>query len=291
MSVPNRSELPTESSLKKGKSNLLEIASTSITSTIPDDVLKAALLEPPFVPIPGALNLRDLGLIPSAKLKPGLLYRSGALSSLPPTSVTSLSTELKLKTIFDFRQTRERVQNPDPLIRDIETIWLPSTELPPRANPADFAEDGGVQGYCKMYDDVLKVYAQPYKTVLEYLRDKQGEPILFHCSAGKDRTGVLSALILSFTGHTFEDIANDYQLTRIGVEAERGMLTKGLTMWLGEDAMEQKGVFELSSTSTNVMMGFLKFVDEKYGGAVGYCKNILGFTDGDLEKIRQNVMA
>jgi hypothetical protein len=66
-----------ESSLKKGKSNLLEIASTFITSTIPDDILKAALLEPPFVPIPGALNLRDLGLIPSAKLKPAVVNQHG----------------------------------------------------------------------------------------------------------------------------------------------------------------------------------------------------------------------
>jgi protein tyrosine/serine phosphatase len=109
--------------------------------------------------------------------------------------------------------------------------------------------------------------------------------------AGKDRTGVLTALLLSIVGHSAVEIADDYVLTRIGVETQRVELTKVMVMWLGEDAMAQAGVFELSSTSTAVMIGFLQFVEEKYGGFEGYCKNTLGLGKVDLEKIKENISA
>jgi hypothetical protein len=78
-------------------------------------------------------------------------------------------------------------------------------------------------------------------------------------------------------------------LTRIGVETEREMLTAGLKAWLGEDALEQDGVLELSSNSTAVMIGFLDFMGEKYNGPTGYCKDVLEFSDEDLDLIRRNV--
>jgi hypothetical protein len=80
-------------------------------------------------------------------------------------------------------------------------------------------------------------------------------------------------------------------LTRIGVEAQRVELTNGLIAWLGEDAMSQDGVFELSSTSTTVMIGFLKFVGDKYGGFEQYCIEVLGLGKNDLEKIKANIRA
>lgn len=99
----------------------------------------------------------------------------------------------------------------------------------------------------------------------------------------------MSAIILTIAGQSPEEIANDYLLTRIGVETERAMLTESLKSWLGEDAMEQVGVLELSSTTTAIMIGFLESMGDKYGGPVGYCKSVLGFTDVDLEIIRANI--
>jgi hypothetical protein len=100
---------------------------------------------------------------------------------------------------------------------------------------------------------------------------------------------VISAIILAIAGQSPEDIANDYVLTRIGIETERAMLTESLKQWLGEDAMEQDGVLELSSISTTFMTGFLDLMGERYGGPIGYCKSVLGFTDEDLDIIRFNI--
>jgi hypothetical protein len=182
MAVPSRSEIPVDSSLEGKKLDLLQIASTPITTAIPDSVLSDALQHPPFIPIPGAINLRDIGQIPSAKVKPGLIYRSGNLYALPPSSVPLLSSKLKLRTIFDLRQATERERNPSPELEGIETVLLPSSEPLEQAIPANFAANDGVDGFSKWYDGVLKSHAQSYKTILEYLRDREGEPILFHCN-------------------------------------------------------------------------------------------------------------
>lgn len=115
--------------------------------------------------------------------------------------------------------------------------------------------------------------------------------MLMLTTGGKDRTGVLSAIFLSLAGHNSKEIAEDFILTRIGVETKREMLTQGLKTWLGQDAMEQEGVFEISSSNSECMIGFLKLMDEKYNGPVGYCKRILGFSDEDLNKIRENIVA
>jgi hypothetical protein len=80
-------------------------------------------------------------------------------------------------------------------------------------------------------------------------------------------------------------------LSRIGNEIGRPALLEGLREWLGEDALEQEGVLELASTKVEFMLGFLKFMDGKYGGPVGYCRDVLGLTEGDLARIRGNIVA
>jgi hypothetical protein len=188
MALLSPSVIPTETSLEGKKLDLLEIASTPITHAIPDSVLSDALQVAPFIPISGSLNLRDLGHIPSAKIKPGLIYRSGNLYNLPISSLPLFSSQLKLRSIFDFRQAAERDRHPSPELEGIKIVWLPSTEPLKRLVPKDFVVNGGVEGYAQMYDDILKVYAQPYKTVLEYLRDREGEAILFHCTGNSTFT-------------------------------------------------------------------------------------------------------
>jgi protein tyrosine/serine phosphatase len=109
-------------------------------------------------------------------------------------------------------------------------------------------------------------------------------------AGGKDRTGVLSALLLNLSGHSPELIAQDYALTRIGTEAQREFLTNRLHDWLGPDAMDKPGVFELSSCDAIVMLAFVDWLDKEYGGAEGWLKKECKWTDDDIEKVRKNIM-
>jgi protein tyrosine/serine phosphatase len=81
---------------------------------------------------------------------------------------------------------------------------------------------------------------------LTHIRDNPEIPFLFHCSAGKDRTGVISAIILHIAGSQKEDIAFDYALSRLGVEPAREVMTKILTRDLGLD-VDTPGVKEMCS--------------------------------------------
>ena len=108
-------------------------------------------------------------------------------------------------------------------------------------------------------------------------------------TAGKDRTGVLAVLLYSLIDTPPDLISMDYLLTRIGIEREREVLNKSLEKWLGADAMNQPGVFELGSVSARVINEFQDHFREKYGGAKGYCRDVLGFDDKDLSIICKNI--
>jgi Tyrosine phosphatase family len=84
-------------------------------------------------------------------------------------------------------------------------------------------------------------------------------------------------------------IALDYVLTRIGVERERESLNESLKKWLGEDAMDQPGVFEMGTVSFPIINKFQDHFQQKYGGAKGYSKDMLGFDDNDLSIICNNI--
>lgn len=109
---------------------------------------------------------------------------------------------------------------------------------------------------------------------------------------GKDRTGILAALILRLAGSSNDAITNDYVLTRIGVEPARGALASSLNLNPAEglDAGPEKvGMLELCSIRASSMAGFLEAIEELHGGVDGYVRTSLGFSDEDVQKICSNL--
>jgi hypothetical protein len=162
--------------------DLLTISSIPIQDLIPEEALKQALQQSPFVPIPGALNLRDLGASAPSHLKRGLIFRSGTPSALAPESLARLYTDLHIRRIFDLRSKREFNEDPVPNIQGIEKVWLPPARAPNFVDIGLFAGNGGARGYSVMYVDYLTVFAPTFKALFEQLRDRPHEAILFHCN-------------------------------------------------------------------------------------------------------------
>jgi hypothetical protein len=101
---------------------------------LPEGGVNLILSSTPFTPIPYALNLRTLT---SPSLKPNLIFRSGDLSHLPPTSLARLKDDCKITTIFDLRNEKERERQPTPEIAGAENIWLPTIRDLDSLNSAD----------------------------------------------------------------------------------------------------------------------------------------------------------
>lgn len=139
---------------------LRALAETDVRQPIPSAQLLPALRAPPFVPVPGTFNTRDLGLLegataqdgshsgngPVVKIRPGFLYRSGSLDALrrhPAAQAAHLRDALGVRRIFDLRSRAERAAAPDPVIPGVEGVWVEPGEPGSVAGGEEEEEDDG----------------------------------------------------------------------------------------------------------------------------------------------------
>ncbi len=173
------------------------------------------------VPLDGACNLRDLGGCPAADgrtVKRGLLYRADALDALTGRDVAALE-RLGLRTVVDFRSRKEAAEAPDRLpatVRDYIQLPLLAGNVYDRdASPYGEGAAGMMRGiYAALPHDGREQYAAFFRL----LADPRHRPLLFHCTAGKDRTGLAAALFLSALGVEREAILDDYLRSAAYVE-------------------------------------------------------------------------
>ncbi|KAK1771166.1 protein-tyrosine phosphatase-like protein [Phialemonium atrogriseum] len=273
--------------------HLRAIAEIDVTQPLPADQLKSTLVNPPFIYVPGTFNTRDLGLVPSSSgtsnFRKGYAYRSGALVGLAADGQALLAGKLGVKKIFDLRSVREHAQGPDPVIDGIQNVWRETTEKDAVVELADFIEGHGEKGYVKIYLDVLKIYQPSFKDVLEHVRDNPQEPFLFHCTAGRDRSGVLAGMLLALAGVDADTVSLDFMLSRVGTEPAREQLLAFARKGSGAETDDAPGFYNLCNLRTACWNAFLDAVDREYGGFDGYVTKTLGFTHQDLAIIKKNL--
>lgn len=202
----------------------------------------ASLPSPPFIPIEGIHNFRSLGGYPtsiptSSITRSDLLFRSAEPSQVTSAGIAALKA-LNIRTIFDLRSLPEieRIKPLTPVIEieGIERIYVPvfkDRDYSPEAialRYKDYTSNDGTEGFSRAYADILENGVASYRTILLHLRDKPHEPCLVHCTAGKDRTGIIMALILQLLGVEDQIIADEYALTEVGLAAWKDIMMKHL---------------------------------------------------------------
>jgi protein-tyrosine phosphatase len=229
-----------------------------------------------LVPLQGSFNFRDLGGYPGSGgrlTRWGRLYRADALHELTVEDVVNLR-HLGLRTIVDLRTERELARSGrGPLEpEDVAFHHLAVVKEGVRGDgTADRAADGeSVAAPAPAGDDLAERYLWYLDvgraSLVESLTMLGGEehyPLVFHCAAGKDRTGVLAALILSILGVEREVIVADYVIT-----AER--LRFIMERWLADPEFAER-MAKVPATRFSVeaptMEGFLDQMQVRYGGA------------------------
>lgn len=174
----------------------------------------------PLLPLEGGFNLRDMGGYATAdgrRVKRGMLFRSGMMSMLTEADEAHLAG-LGIATVCDLRRPGERRRDPtrwcEPAgvlywTRDYDESSGVLGELLRGALPT---ADGVRASMIEVYRELLVDHAASYRFLFQRLAEGH-VPLLFNCSAGKDRTGVAAALILSALGVPRETIYEDYLLT------------------------------------------------------------------------------
>ncbi|KAF7587220.1 hypothetical protein BBP40_007533 [Aspergillus hancockii] len=273
---------------------LADFIDLEIDQSIPSDALARVLSKPPFRIVEGVFNIRDLGQIGHPGIQPGLVFRSGLLSNLTEVGKSQLVSEMLLGAIFDLRSHREKLRFPPPQLHEqVKLFWQPQIGTPAPVTLSDFATNNGNDAYRDMYLDILESHVPILKGLLTYIRDelsagsaREKKAILFHCNAGKDRTGVVSALLLSLAGVPNELIARDYALTRVGIEVEKEYLLRSLQQAWPECAPGTVGFKEFAVIKASYMMAFLEAVEVKYGGMEMFVVDAIDMSKADVEAVR-----
>ncbi|KAL6889593.1 protein-tyrosine phosphatase-like protein [Trichoderma longibrachiatum] len=262
---------------------------THVSEPIAPEKLFPILSTTPFIPSRTLINARDVGAVPGSKIPPGRVFRCGTLEYAGQDPDTVAWIKGNVRRIFDLRKPVEREHGPDPEIEGVENVWLPGSQEYKTPSLDDFAKGDGSAAWKDQYMAVALTYAPTYKAVLEHIRDRPTEPFLFHCTAGRDRTGVLAGLLHHLAGTATDDAIRDYMLSRIGTEVARDKLLKFALASVGTDDMETPGFYNLVELRPQYWTAFLEGLEEKFGGWDGYVTKSLGISEEDLVTIKNNI--
>lgn len=247
-----------------------------------------------WLQLEGAVNVRDLGGLPTEDgrtVAPRVLLRSDNLQGLTEKDVAHLLGEVGLRTVLDLRTPAEvDGEGPGPLIaagvRHVNLNFIPGWD--PRAYdanrviPHEKRHDNDMSHFYLGYlDEAGPEVVRGMRTLVE---PDVGTAIV-HCAAGKDRTGVLSALALVVAGVPRAHVVDDYALTAERIEAIRDRLTNSPTY---ADDMTRRSLDDMRPHALS-MEHFLDRLDERGGVQAWLASN--GFSTGDQADLRQRLVA
>lgn len=276
---------------------------------------------PPFVNVEGVPNYRDVGgyscpppshlpadLGMNFSVRVGYAFRCSELSQITPKGIHTMTEELGIRTLYDFRSEREAA-NPrgqpkgvvcisTPVFRKGDVTYQMAVEQLTWSTAPDEPKDAGFsQGYVDWYRQILIYGAKhAYKVIFEHIRDQPNDPFVYHCTAGKDRTGVLTAVLLKLCGVSDEAVAWEYSLTVPGMgvweeAVEQEMVGDSMMPIRSHGGMTRLEARRVCGSRASNMEQFLKVVLEgEIGGAVKYLKDHCGFSDADVEVIVSNLV-
>jgi protein tyrosine/serine phosphatase len=131
--------------------------------------------------------------------------------------------------------------------------------------------------------------AKTFGAAIRLLADPRHIPLVYHCSAGKDRTGIVCALVLSLLGVLDETIIADYSLSNLGYEHYFSeFIESGRLDGWGIPYEEFQPLFVVQP---DWMRNLLQHIREKYGSAENYLLHKAGLTRQELDSIRTNLLA
>lgn len=243
-------------------------------------------------------NFRDLGghkTTDGRTVKHGLFFRSASLSNLDSQDIEKLKN-LNIKNIFDYRSDEEANRNPSTIIQNINNIRVPAMSMPDEYSvkfgsveemAEELFEKNGAFNMLKDSYYNLPLNNQSYKKLVELIKNADSLPILNHCTAGKDRTGVGCAIILMILGVSREDIIRDYlKSNEYAKESIKDFVAKKPGL---KDVPIEK-LNHIFGVNEDYINAAFKKIDEKYKSTEEYLLYEFGLTSKDIEQMRNEYL-
>jgi len=253
------------------------------------------------IQLKGATNFRDFGGYPSrygGVVRRGLLFRSDCLSLLTEADLGQLSA-LGLRLVCDLRSARERKTRTSFLPAGIHEVLLMDVNADLRTGDRRMLEilrqDSSAHGAARMmlqiYGDIPRAMAAHLLPFFSRIAHGEALPTLIHCSAGKDRTGVLVALLLMVLGVPREQVINDYLRTARcdNVELLRAMVVELVTELLGE-TLSPDAAAVIAGVDEAYLQAALRTIESDFGSMDAYLESA-GVGQPMIEAVRARLLS
>jgi protein-tyrosine phosphatase len=255
-----------------------------------------------ILPLEGVSNFRDYGgyaTMSGAKLKTGLLYRSGHHGRASDADLDAMAA-LGIATVVDLRRKGEREREPSRRHKDFagqvidndigdtpEDPWhvfVRNSDLSAQA----FRDHGlGYYRDAPFEERHIDLYSRYFRALGEV-----DGPVLIHCAAGKDRTGLLAALTHNLVGVHPDDIAADFLLTNQAVDYDRliPMVSEMMQAETGRRPTPEAVRVAMGVDPDYLQMAFT-VINEAHGSLDAYTRDVLGVDAALKAKIEARLLA
>ncbi|WP_131787314.1 tyrosine-protein phosphatase [Protofrankia symbiont of Coriaria ruscifolia] len=242
----------------------------------------------------GADNVRDLGGLPTTNgrlTRSGRLLRSDTVQELTKDDVVALRNDYGLRTVIDLRTGAEIAREGRGLLANEDIVYHNLSFIPGEFVMADdpryplIVADRASQDRVEHYLDYLRKAPDAVAGALRLLAGPGCLPALFHCAAGKDRTGVLAAVVLDIAGVERDAVIADYVASNERIDRVDLRLARRPTYDRARSMARTDGM----SCRPEVISRFLIAIDDTWGGAAGWARHA-GVSDVALRSLRANLI-
>jgi len=245
-----------------------------------------------LVHMQGAINFRDVGGYKTSDgktVKWGRIYRSASIAKLTDSDM-QLMEDKKIHTVIDFRGRTESAAAPDRLLPDTDYTLSPagSDSLPDVKQMATLMKQGDFLG--KMYgDDGVKYFGDRYRPLFQkMLTVSDDEAILYHCTGGRDRTGMATALFLYLLDVPENTIEADFTASNVYLGNMMGSYAEPLAKATGLSVDEVK---QRMALRPELIRTFFAAIRKKYGSIEAFMQQEMNISDKDIAALKKKYTA
>ena len=249
----------------------------------------------------GIANFRDLGGYANEQgqqVKWGVLYRSSTFAHSSRADLQGLQ-QLQLATLIDFRSGGEKEEEPNQLPQpaSFTVVEIPTLDEGNKALVGEVmerVESGNFDGFDPDHfmltanRQFATEFTPQFRQFIHTVLDAGGKPVAWHCSAGKDRTGFASAILLRVLGVPQETVMRDYMESKQhALEARKNQLLL-LRVFKGEEAADKLAI--MMGVEEAWLRAAFEEIDARWGSFDNYVSEGLQLTDRDIAKLRNQLL-
>ena len=246
------------------------------------------------IPFEAVLNFRDMGGYKTRDgriVKNGLLYRSAALGKMTPADMERFEA-LGVKTIFDYRDQQEALDNPNPTFKNATYIQIPAKgnhafQMPTNTGGQDFYKVVSPEMFRDFYAQMPFDNAS-FKKLMFTIQNPNNLGLVHHCAVGKDRTGIGGALILLALDVPEDIIMQDYLDSNLYLSPMIDRMAQAIQNTFNDRELQQ--FYALMSAREDYLQAAFDAMDSRYGSKTTFLEQEFGLTIEKRKQLQANCL-